>query len=382
MAGPLRRLRVSVAGLFLFLALVCFGAPAHAELPDLTGQSVILIDADTGTVLGEKAAREKRAIGSTTKIVTAILALEKRSLEDLVSTSESAPLAGGSEVGLGMGDQLTVRDLLYSLMVASANDAAVVLAENIGESVPSFAQMMNDKAEQIGAKDSNFVNPHGLHDPNHYSTAADLSLMAQYAMKNKVFREIVATKERPIALPGAAAPRTMTNRNRLLWLYEPAIGIKTGFVKEAGYCLVAAAEKNGLTLISVVLGAPTKAASNEDSVKAFTYGFDSYARKQFIRKGRTYGRIKIPFSRGKKLAVVAERSFSFLEGEGISLRRLTRVQKGLDLPVKKGEKLGSVSVWRDKTRLAEVDLVAERSLAAPSFGERVLAFLRAIFSGA
>lgn len=267
----------------LVVLLVLFpAAPLWSFSPDadLTARAAILIDSNTGQVLYQKEPDLRLPPASTTKIVTAIVTLESgRSLKDLLKVSRTATRVPASKLYLRPGQTLTIRDLLYGLLLASANDASVVLAEGIGGSVAHFAEMMNKKAHQIGAINSHFTNPHGLTAPGHYSTARDLALLFRYAMKSATFREIVQTKMSSVTSHTRLRKRTIVrrisvrNHNRLLWNFDGAIGGKTGYTFAARKCFVGAVRRNGVTLIVSILGSRDQWG---DTKKLLEYGFDHY----------------------------------------------------------------------------------------------------------
>lgn len=247
---------------------------------DLTARAAILIDSSTGKILYQKEPDLRLPPASTTKIVTAILTLESgRNLRDLLTVSKTATRVPASKLYLRPGQTLTIEDLLYGLLLSSANDASVVLAEGIGGSVDHFAEMMTKKANEIGATNSHFANPHGLTAPDHYSTARDLALLFRYAMKNATFREIVQTKissvtSNTLVRKRAIARRiSVRNHNRLLWNFDGAIGGKTGYTLAAQKCFVGAVQRDGVTLIVSILGSRDQWG---DTRKLLEYGFDNY----------------------------------------------------------------------------------------------------------
>ena len=225
--------------------LISFAAPASAE----SAYAAVTIEAQTGIALYSKNADIRRPMASTTKIMTALVALEEKPLDSVFVVSASAAAVDGSQMGLAEGEKITLRDLLYMLMLKSANDAAEVIAENVGGSIEGFAALMNARAEKIGLSDTHFVNPHGLPDDNHYTTARELALIAREALENKNFAELVSTKSAHISYRNMV----LENSNRLLSSYGYANGVKTGFTKKAGRCLVSSATKDGVTLITVTL---------------------------------------------------------------------------------------------------------------------------------
>lgn len=219
-----------------------------------SASSMALVDGDTGELIYSKNCDARREPASTTKICTAITVLENYTLLDLpVPIPDEAVGVEGSSLYLQKGEMLTVRDLLYGLMLQSGNDCAVALAITVGGSVEGFVKMMNDTAQKAGAVNTNFMNPHGLHHDEHYTTARDLSAIAYYAMQNEVFREIVATKRHSTPYHNHDYNRNFPNKNKILYNYEGGNGIKTGFTKKSGRCLVSSATRNGKTYICTVL---------------------------------------------------------------------------------------------------------------------------------
>lgn len=247
---------------------------AVSKEPDTDSAHIIAIDRNSSRILFEKKAYEITPMASTTKILTAIIALEKCNLEDIVTISGKAASTSGSTLGITKNTQMSMRDLLYGLMLRSGNDCAVAIAEHIGGDTNNFSNIMNEKAKQIGLINSNFVTPHGLDDPNHYTTAYELAILTDYALNNKTFLEIVNTKTTTVICSNT--PRTISNTNELLGNYDGVYGVKTGFTFGAGRCLVTACKKNNLDVIVVVLGANTKKIRTTDSVKVLNYIFANY----------------------------------------------------------------------------------------------------------
>lgn len=221
---------------------------------DSSASAMALIDGDTGELLFSKNCDERREPASTTKICTAITVLEHWTMLDIpVAVPDEAIGVEGSSIYLQKGEMLSVRDLLYGLMLQSGNDCAVALAMIVGDSVEGFAELMNETAKKAGALNTNFVNPHGLHHDDHYTTAYDLCMISYYAMKNDVFREIVATKRHRMPYHNHDYDRNFPNKNKMLYNYQGGNGIKTGFTKASGRCLVSSATRNDKTYICTVL---------------------------------------------------------------------------------------------------------------------------------
>lgn len=350
--------------------LVVFAAP-NLKVPSITSQSVILIDADSGRVIYEKNADKKMYPASTTKILTCIIALEKAKLTDVVTVGAISSLIPRDAVHMTLtqGEQIPLEHLLYGLMLRSANDAAVVIAEHISGTVPDFAAEMNKKALELGAKSSHFVNPNGLFKKDHYTTARDMSLIAQYAMKNEKFRDIVSTIRYSIPATNKVALRDyIANGNQLIWQggankYANAIGIKTGYVPESGNCLVSAAKKNGVELIAVVFKANGKVMYTE-SIKLFEYAFNNFSKKNVMTKGQIVT-TAIVEKTGQKFNLVAEKDVSLLlkAGEDQKIKTTVAVNSDLKLPIKSGEVYGTVTIQFDGQLIDKVNLLSNENIA-------------------
>jgi D-alanyl-D-alanine carboxypeptidase (penicillin-binding protein 5/6) len=269
----------------LILAVICFAftvQPASAFDPDenLTARAALLMDAASGRILYQKDADLRLPPASTTKIMTAIMTLESgHKLDESLTVSKEATRMPPTKLYLRPGQTMTIEELLYGIMLASANDASIVLAEGLGGSVEHFTELMTKKAHELGATNSNFTNPHGLTAADHYSTARDLALLFRYAMRNALFREIVQTKFSSVSSTAVVrkkvVPRRISvrNHNRLLWDFDGAIGGKTGYTAAAQKCFVGAVQRNGVTLIVAILGARDQWG---DTKRLLEYGFDNY----------------------------------------------------------------------------------------------------------
>lgn len=281
--------------------------------PGIAAASGILITGD-GAVLWEKNAGARRAIASTTKIMTALVAIEQADPSEVVTASARAEAVGATdslvtELELTAGERLTVEQLLYGLLLPSGSDAAVALAEHIGGSIEGFARMMNDRAQTLGALDTNFANPDGLDDPRAYSTAADLALMARAALSNDLFKKIVSTRQHQIPWAGRPAPRDLVNRNELLGAFSGATGIKTGNTRNAGRSLVASATRGGEDRISVILGS---ADPFGESARILDFGFKGFARFVITRANEQWG--QITYGDGTTYSLVSTREATVLLG--------------------------------------------------------------------
>ena len=264
---------------------ICVPA-GDASLPvALTGVSArgaVLMEAESGDVVFGQNQNARLPMASTTKIMTALVALDALPLSTVVTITEKAVGVEGSSIYLVEGERLTLEELLYALLLESANDAATAIAIAVAGSVEAFATLMNEKAATLGLKDTRFVNPHGLDDPHHYTTARELALVARAALDDPTFREICSTERKVIPLHGDEGVRVLINHNRLLASYEGCIGVKTGYTKKTGRCLVSAAERDGVTLIAVTLNAPD---DWRDHTAMLDYGFGLYESVTLCEEG-------------------------------------------------------------------------------------------------
>lgn len=280
-------------------------ASDSAEEPNLNSRAAIIYDRNSKEVIYGKEENTKRKMASTTKIMTCMVVLEKGELTDTVIVSKKAAGTGGSRVGLKTGDKVSVQDLLYGLMLCSGNDAAVALAEHVGGSVEGFADLMNEKARQLNLSSTHFVTPHGLDNEEHYTTAYELAIMADNALKNNTFSSIVGTKNITININGK--PRNLSNTNELLGSMAGVYGVKTGFTNGANRCLVTSCKRENLDIITVVLGADTKKFRTQDSIKLINYAMNNYKEinmenkiQEEFQKWKKENKDKIYINKGEK----------------------------------------------------------------------------------
>jgi D-alanyl-D-alanine carboxypeptidase (penicillin-binding protein 5/6) len=308
------------------------------EAPLIDAGAAVVMDMKSGRILYEKNAYSKRAMASTTKIMTAILAIEKGNPDDDVVVSERADSIWGSTIGIRKGEVFKLSELLYGLMLSSGNDAAIAVAEHIGGTVENFAEMMTQKAREIGAKNTSFKTPHGLDMDGHYTTAYDLALITRYALANSIFSSVVGTKYTSIKDIG------LSNTNELLTIYPGADGVKTGYTGKAGRCLVSSATRNNRRIIAVVLNCSTRSVRAQSSIKILNYAFDNYKPCTLITSGE---KIKeIPVSRGVRDSVLVKS----VENVEVPLRfdEIDAVEKrvylsdSLEAPVYAGSNVGVI----------------------------------------
>ncbi|WP_408006578.1 D-alanyl-D-alanine carboxypeptidase family protein [Pseudalkalibacillus sp. A8] len=280
------------AGILIGLAFIIFASIplqliAHAEGPGVYAQGAILMEQESGRVLYGKNEHQKMRIASITKIMTAILAIESGKMEETVTVSERPLQAEGSSIYLKKGEKIVLEDLVYGLMLRSGNDSAVAIAEHVGGSLEGFVYMMNEKATEIGMRNTYFSNPHGLDDhENHYSTAYDMALLTRYAMENEQYRKISGTKTHRAPQDGEKWDRIFKNKNKLLRMYEYSTGGKTGYTSRAKRTLVSTAQKEDLELIAVTLN---DGNDWNDHMNLFNWAFDTYDLVSIVQKGKITG---------------------------------------------------------------------------------------------
>lgn len=260
--------------LYSDISSVTSSSVANIVEPSINSRAAIIYERSSGTILYGKAENEKRKMASTTKIMTAIVVIENSNLEDIVTVSSKAAGTGGSRLGLHTNDKISIKNLLYGLLLCSGNDAAVALAEQVGGDIPNFANLMNSKAVSLGLSSTHFVTPHGLDDDNHYTTAYELALITNYALKNEVFSSLVNTKTYTISINNY--PKTLSNTNELLGNLDGVYGVKTGFTNGANRCLVTATKRGNMDIICIVLGADTKKDRTKDSIALINYAFNNF----------------------------------------------------------------------------------------------------------
>lgn len=309
-----------------------------AQPPAVDAMSAIVMDMESGRVLYQKNASSQKAIASTTKVMTALLAIEKGNLGDSIIISKRAAGVGGSTVDLKAGQTFKLRELLYGLMLNSGNDAAIAIAEYIGGSVEGFAEMMNAKAKDLGAVNTNFRSPHGLDMPGHYSTAYDMALITRYALKNPTFSNLVGTKT------AIFNGKRIGNTNELLGAYPGADGVKTGYTGQAGRCLIASATRDKWRIISVVLGSPTRSKRAQSSQAILDYTFGNYKPYTLLRKGDSFGKLPVIKGVEKEVEIKATEEICLpLKNDEInSMETCLVVPEKMDAPVIKGQEIGKV----------------------------------------
>ncbi|MCI6039645.1 MAG: D-alanyl-D-alanine carboxypeptidase [Clostridiales bacterium] len=353
--------------------LTLLGGGARAEEEVETGaRAAVLIERNTGMVLLRHNENEPLPMASTTKVMTALLALEKGNLDDVVTVGRNAYGVPGTSIYLNLGEHITLRDLLYGLLLASGNDAAVAIAEHIGGSVEAFCAMMTERAAELGCENTVFVNPNGLPAEGHHTTAYDLALIAREAMKHETFREIVSTRRASIPWEGRSYDRILNNKNRLLTDYEGATGIKTGYTRAAGRCLVFGARRDGLEVIGVVLNCGDWF---NEAARLMDLGFERYEGFTALSEGETV-RV-LPVTDGRQDAVYicagADLTAAVPKGEIPALEY--DLPDSLPAGMQMGDAVGEARIMLSGRTLASVPLVLTESLTPRDYAfelERVI----------
>ena len=329
--------------------------------PSLSAQSAVLIDLDSRAVLFEKNMSERLGMASTTKIMTALIAAEHSALEDLVQIPDEAVGVEGSSIYLTHGEVLTMEELLLALLLQSANDAATAIAIAIAGSVDAFADMMNERARKMGLQNTHFTNPHGLYDDEHYTTAYDLAVISAHALENETIAEMFSTYKATLPITGDSQKRVLVNHNKLLKLYKGAVGVKTGFTKKTGRCLVSAAQRDGLTLIAVTLNAPD---DWRDHMSMLDFGFEHF-ESTIIAEAGTFN-YSLPVTGGVQERVTltnAEALRMTLPKERGALKyKVEALHRFEFAPISKGEALGRVYCSYDDRFFAESVLVCSKDI--------------------
>ena len=360
--------------LFFFICLLTFSAVgAEPPSPTISAEAAVLIDWNSGRILYAHNPHKVKHMASTTKIMTAIIALERGVLDDKVVTSPKAANTGGSSIWLEEGEVKILEELVLGLMLRSGNDAAVAIAEHISGSVDAFAELMTQRARELGAMNTSFKNPHGLHHPDHYSTAHDLGIIAAHAMGLKEFRRITATPSATISWPGHPWDRFLYNQNKLFDLYVGAEGIKTGWTTPAGRCFVGSAERGGRRLISVVLNAPYMW---EDTVALLNLGFENFTYETLLKEGQYLKSVPIIGGESGKVEAFAGEDFYYPldigEKDKVTYRFI--LDEPLEAPLRKGEIIGELEIYFERELVGVLDLVSGNDIKRITLWNRIKSF--------
>lgn len=342
--------------------------------PALQAKSAVLIEYLSGKVIFGKNEHEKLPVASTTKMLTALIARERLNLDQRITVSPAAASAGEQEIWLEPGEEINVRDLLYALLVHSANDAACVIAENVSGSVQSFAKTMNDFSRKLGATESHFTNPHGLDEEGHYSTAYDMALIGRKLLDDPVLAKIVRTKRYEIPWASRPFPRTCINHNELLSAYEGANGIKTGYTLKAGRCLVGSATRNGVSLIAVVLNSLDRLG---DTARLLDYGFGMTKVIPILKKGQKVGTTQVCSFPKRFVKVTCDKDLNavHINGTKDEILVMILVREKSRKVLAKGTSLGKAVMYYNGQEVETLKLTAQNRVKPVSTGQKVKYFL-------
>ena len=338
-------------------------ASAPREIPSVSAKYAAAVEMNTGELICEKNGRVKTSMASTTKIMTALLLCEMCDLDEEIIATKEMVTVEGSSMGLMEGDRVHYRDLLYGMLLASGNDAANATAISIAGSIEDFAVLMNKKAAEIGMTDTNFVTPSGLDDEEHYSTAIDMAKLAVYAMKNEKFAAACASKTKTLEYGNPPYRRTLKNHNKLLWYYDGAIGIKTGFTKKSGRCLVSCAEKNGMGVIAVTLNAPSDWS---DHATLLDYGF-SQLKTDELYTPDDISNIAVANSDEKITIDFTPPKVTLLPEQFNNVTFKTELNRFIFAPVKKEQVLGHVVYFIGDKEIARAKITAANEIKSGKY---------------
>ncbi len=350
-------------------------------------KSAILIEESTGKILYEKNSDEKRAPASMTKVMSMLLIMEaldnkQISLNDEVTISQNAADMGGSQLFLQPNQTAKVEDLLKGIAVASGNDAVVAMAEKIAGSEEKFVDMMNKKAKELGLKNTQFKNPHGLDEEGHYTSAHDMAIMAKELIKHKNILNYTSIYEEYLT-KSDGTKLWMVNTNKLVKFYKGVDGLKTGFTQTAGYCLTATAMKNNTRLISVVMGEDTSANRSTDTVNLLNYGFNSYKVNTIIKKEKNIAKVKVNKGKEDKVYIRTKENVNELLNVNEKAKKYILVPevKNITAPVKVGEKVGILKIKYQNKVVKEVDLTVSKNIKKANLWDLFKRNLKMIVSG-
>ena len=379
----------SILCIFIAAAILVCCAPSAGALsaktpsaPGVSAKAAVLIDAQTGKIIYGKNEYDRLPMASTTKIMSALLLLESGDLDTEFRVDNTAILVEGSSMGLCPDDIVTKRALCYGMLLPSGNDAANETAVLLAGSPEKFADIMNQRAEKLGLRDTHFVTPSGLHDDDHYSTARDMAVLAREALKNETFREICGTSKAKLTFGNPPYERWLVNTNKLLTLCDGCIGVKTGFTDEAGRCLVSAAERDGVTLICVTLNDPN---DWNDHVRMYDYGFS-------VTKGVNaefdFSELYVSVAGGDRgrVRVLPDNVpvYTSVKGSVPKATYEVMTEKFIYAPVSKGKKAGVVRWYSDGVLIATSDLIAAEECGAvikeykPGFDDKIVEWIKGI----
>lgn len=373
MTAPRRTIGATLASLAFAAAITT--PVAQGAAPSITAPSAAVIETSTGTVVYAKNAEQQRGMASTTKLMTALVALDRKPLDTVLTASNYRPSAAETRLGLRAGERMTLADLVRAMMLPSANDAAQTVAQRTGGTVSRFVGLMNARAREEGLTRTRFTNPVGLDAPTHRTTALDLARIGVLAHDNPFLRATV--KRRSITLTSGDGPRTIVNRNRTLGVRFAGGGVidgmKTGHTTQAGYALVGSATRGGVTVVSAVLGDPSEATRDADTIRLLRWASGLFQRKTLVREGDAAASVPVDHGKAEQVQLVAGQSLTRVvpRGERVTLEP-TGLPATIEAPVAAGTKIGSARVLVGGRRVATIPLVTKTAVERESLPAAVL----------
>lgn len=348
--------------------------------------SAVVIDAESGTVIFEKNSHQKLPPASITKVMTMLLVMEaidqgKLKLTDMVTTSERAASMGGSQIFLEVGEQMSVEEMLKGVAMASGNDASVALAEKLAGTEDQFVAMMNERAAQLGLKNTHFMNSNGLPVENHYSSAYDIAVLSRELMKYELIRSFTG-KYQDYLRKDSEKPFWLVNTNKLVRFYDGADGIKTGYTSEAKFCLSASAVRDGMRLIAVVMGAPSTKVRNAEVTQLLDYSFAQYMNYPLIKKGDLIGTLQIEKGMESKVDVIAPQPFSVLVKRGSNTEEIhyeLDMDESVKAPVVQGQPIGKLMIYQGDSLMKEYELLAPATIERSSWWKLLKRSTKSLF---
>jgi D-alanyl-D-alanine carboxypeptidase (penicillin-binding protein 5/6) len=380
-------MRVRHAAVWLVLILFVFSwagtGVAEAKMENVKAESYVLMDADSGEILVAENENKRLPPASMTKLMTLILGVEaleagKVELKDKVIASENAWKMGGSQIYLEPGEAMTYEEMLIAIAAGSANDACVAVAEHLEGTHQSFVEKMNDKARDLGLKDTQFINSYGLPAEGHYSSAYDMAVIARYALSHPRILEYTLIKEYNLR----QGKFVLYNTNKLLWWYQGADGFKTGWTNEAKYCLTSTVKRDGLRLISVVMASPEVRGHFRDSMELYNYGFAKYAYKSFFARDSVCGIVQVGkgMEDGVEAVAIEDAGTIYSKGDKANLTIKKELIPYISAPIKKGQKLGEIQIFKDEDLQKTIDIVSSKDVARSGLIRAIMKMFAEIFT--
>lgn len=366
-----------LACVLFVLPIACLGEEETEEVFATSAKASILIDAKSGRILYESNAHQPLPMASTTKVMTALMAMEYGKMDERVTASKNAYGVPGTSIYLDLGESLTLNDMLYGLMLASGNDAAVAIAEHIGGTVDNFCKRMTERAKELGCENTVFKTPNGLPNAEHFTTAYDLALIAREAMTYPLFRQIVSTTRATIPWEGRTYERVLNNKNRLLTDYQGANGIKTGYTKAAGRCLVFGAEREGLMVIGVVLNCGDWF---NEAMRIMDDGFNRYTFVTALDEGAFIRQLPVTDAESEVLDTILAKPLQGTMLKGVAPEIEIELPESISGGAEQGETLGTARLYENGTLIDEADIIAKEQVRARTFRTNFTRTIRQWFS--